>query len=326
MSGPFVELRNVSKKFAAEARPVLDHVSFRVEPGETLVLLGSSGAGKTTALRTINRLVEPDEGEVEVEGREVREWDPIRLRRRTGYVIQDVGLFPHLSVAENVELIPKLEGWSVERRGERVSELLTLVGLPPERFAHVRPKELSGGERQRVGVARALAFDPPLLLMDEPFGALDPVNRRRMQDEFLEMKRKLAKTIVIVTHDVPEAMKLGDRIGVMHAGKLLQLGSPAEILDRPADDFVAELVDARRAQPRGPAGVDSCRPKSEASTENGHASLFSRATRRHRRSNSRAPLPGRGVGCHRGRHRDSPRHLPDAETGARFSGDRIRKS
>ena len=242
MSGPFVELRNVSKRFAAEARPVLDRVSFRVERGETLVLLGSSGAGKTTALRTINRLVEPDEGEVEVEGREVREWDPIRLRRRTGYVIQDVGLFPHLSVAENVELIPKLEGWSVERRRERASELLALVGLPAERFAHVRPKELSGGERQRVGVARALAFDPPLLLMDEPFGALDSVNRRRLQDEFLEMKRKLAKTIVIVTHDVPEAMKLGDRIGVMHAGKLLQLGPPAEILDRPADDFVAELV------------------------------------------------------------------------------------
>jgi len=242
MSGPAVELRNVSKRFSVDGRPILDRVSFRVEPGETLVLLGSSGAGKTTALRTINRLVEADEGEVEVEGREIRSWDPIRLRRRTGYVIQDVGLLPHLSVAENVELVPKLEGWSPERRNERVRELLSFVGLAPERFAHKRPKELSGGERQRVGVARALAVDPPLLLMDEPFGALDAVNRRRMQDEFLEMKQKLRKTIVIVTHDVPEAMKLGDRIGVMHAGRLLQLGPPSEILGRPADDFVAELV------------------------------------------------------------------------------------
>ncbi len=242
MSGPAVELRNVSKRFGAGERLVLDRVSLSVERGETVVLLGSSGAGKTTALRTMNRLVEPDEGEVEVEGREIRAWDPIRLRRRTGYVIQDVGLFPHLSVAENVELVPRLEGWSPERREKRVRELLAFVGLPPERFAHLKPKELSGGERQRVGVARALAVDPPLLLMDEPFGALDAVNRRRMQDEFLEMKRKLAKTIVIVTHDVPEAMKLGDRIGVMHAGKLLQLAPPAEILGRPADGFVAELV------------------------------------------------------------------------------------
>jgi len=242
MSGPAVELRNVSKRFGADRRPVLDRVSFRVEPGETLVLLGSSGAGKTTALRTINRLVEPDEGEVEVEGREIRSWDRIRLRRRTGYVIQDVGLLPHLSVAENVELVPKLEGWSEARRSERVRELLAFVGLAPERFAEKRPRDLSGGERQRVGVARALAADPPLLLMDEPFGALDAVNRRRMQDEFLEMKQKLRKTIVIVTHDVPEAIKLGDRIGVMHAGRLLQLGPPSEILDQPADDFVAELV------------------------------------------------------------------------------------
>src|SRR3972149_6829251 len=152
MSGPAVELRNVSKRFGADGRPVLDRVSFRVAPGATLVLLGSSGAGKTTALRTINRLVEPDEGAVEVEGREVRSWDPIRLRRRTGYVIQDVGLLPHLSVIENVELVPKPEGWSEEKRRERAKELLSFVGLDPERFAGRRPRELSGGERQRVGV------------------------------------------------------------------------------------------------------------------------------------------------------------------------------
>lgn len=240
MSGPAVELRNVSKSFGG--RRVLDRVSFRVDAGETLVLLGSSGSGKTTSLRMINRLVEPDEGEVEVEGREIRSWDPIRLRRRTGYVIQEAGLLPHLSVAENVELVPRLEGWSEERRSERARELLSFVGLAPERYARMFPRELSGGERQRVGVARALAVDPPLLLMDEPFGALDAVNRRRLQDEFLEMKRKLSKTIVFVTHDVPEAMKLSDRIGVMHAGRLLQIGPPSEILDRPADDFVAELV------------------------------------------------------------------------------------
>ncbi|HEY7821122.1 MAG TPA: ATP-binding cassette domain-containing protein [Vicinamibacteria bacterium] len=246
MSGPAVELRNISKSFGE--RRILDRVSFRVEPGETLVLLGSSGSGKTTTLRTINRLVEPDEGEVEVEGREIRSWDPIRLRRRTGYVIQEVGLFPHLSVAENVELVPKLEGWSEQRRQERMRELLGLVGLPPERFARMRPRELSGGERQRVGVARALAVDPPLLLMDEPFGALDAVNRRRLQDEFLEMKRKLSKTILFVTHDVPEAVKLADRIGVLRAGRLLQVGTPSDLLQRPADEFVAELVKSQIPQ------------------------------------------------------------------------------
>jgi osmoprotectant transport system ATP-binding protein len=240
MSGPFVELRNVGKTFAGKR--VLAEVSFRVERGETVVLLGSSGSGKTTTLRCINRLVEPEEGEVEVEGRDVRTWDPIRLRRRTGYVIQDVGLLPHLSVGENVELVPKLEGWSEERRRARSRELLDFVGLPPGRFAHARPRELSGGERQRVGVARALAADPPLLLMDEPFGALDAVNRRRLQEEFREMKGKLGKTIVFVTHDLDEAVKLGDRIGVMHGGRLLQIGPPGEILGSPADGFVAELV------------------------------------------------------------------------------------
>jgi osmoprotectant transport system ATP-binding protein len=240
MSEPAVEFRGVGKSFGSHR--VLDAVSFEIERGETLVLLGSSGSGKTTTLRMINRLVEPDEGEVLVEGREVRAWDAIRLRRRTGYVIQDVGLLPHLSVFENVELVPRLEGWPEERRRSRASELLALVGLPPARFGTKMPSELSGGERQRVGVARALAVDPPLLLMDEPFGALDAINRRRLQDEFREMKSRLAKTIVFVTHDVPEALKLGDRIGVMHGGKLVQLATARRILEQPANDFVAELV------------------------------------------------------------------------------------
>jgi osmoprotectant transport system ATP-binding protein len=223
-------------------RTLLDGFALEVAAGETMALVGSSGGGKTTALKLVNALRRPTSGTVRVDGRSTADWDPVVLRRRTGYVIQEAGLLPHLSVAENVELVPRLEGWSEERRSERARELLSFVGLAPERYARMFPRELSGGERQRVGVARALAVDPPLLLMDEPFGALDAVNRRRLQDEFLEMKRKLSKTIVFVTHDVPEAMKLSDRIGVMHAGRLLQIGPPSEILDRPADDFVAELV------------------------------------------------------------------------------------
>ena len=236
-----VELRAVSKSFGA-AKPALASVSLTVDFGETLVLLGSSGSGKTTTLKMINRLVDPDEGEVFVEGREIRTWDPIELRRRTGYVIQDVGLLPHLSVAKNVGLVPLLSGWSEETRSKRTRELLELVLLPPETFADKRPSQLSGGQRQRVGVARALAVDPPLLLMDEPFGALDPINRRRLQEEFRALRDRLKKTIVFVTHDVPEALKLAHRIGVMHEGKLLQIGSPEEILEHPVDDFVRDLV------------------------------------------------------------------------------------
>jgi osmoprotectant transport system ATP-binding protein len=242
MSGTTVEFRKVTKRAEGLGRPILDALSFRVESGETLVLLGSSGSGKTTTLRMINRLVEPDEGEVEVDGRPVPSWDPIRLRRRTGYVIQEVGLLPHMNVLENVGLVPRLEGWSEAERSERARALLALVGLSPDEFGRKRPSELSGGERQRVGVARALAIDPPLLLMDEPFGSLDPRNRRRLQDEFREMKARLGKTIVFVTHDVPEALKLSDRIGVMHEGRLLQLGTPAGILAEPASDFVSELM------------------------------------------------------------------------------------
>ena len=241
MANPAVELREVSKAFGGD-RPALSKVSLQIESGETVVLLGSSGSGKTTTLKTINRLVTPDSGEILVRGKSVGSWDPIDLRRQTGYVIQEVGLLPHLSVEDNIGLVPRLLGWTEQRRRERTLELLELVSLAPKAFAHKRPFELSGGQRQRVGVARALAADPPLLLMDEPFGALDPINRRRLQDEFRELRDRLNKTIVFVTHDVPEALRLAHRIGVMHEGELLQLDSPRTVLEQPADAIVRDLV------------------------------------------------------------------------------------
>jgi len=197
-----------------------------VAAGETVVLLGESGCGKTTTLRLVNRLLTPSAGEVLVEEKATTDWDPIRLRRRTGYVIQEAGLFPHFTVAENVALVPSLENWDEERTRDRMEELLTLVGLEPARFADRYPRELSGGQRQRVGVARALAADPPLLLMDEPFGALDPLTRASLQKEFAELKSSLAKTVIFVTHDVREALLLASRIALMAAGKILLVETP----------------------------------------------------------------------------------------------------
>ena len=194
--------------------------------GETVVLLGESGCGKTTTLRLVNRLLTPSAGEVLVEEKATTDWDPIRLRRCTGYVIQEAGLFPHFTVAENVALVPSLENWDEERTRDRIEELLTLVGLEPARFADRYPRELSGGQRQRVGVARALAADPPLLLMDEPFGALDPLTRASLQKEFAELKSSLAKTVIFVTHDVREALLLASRIALMAAGKILLVETP----------------------------------------------------------------------------------------------------
>jgi osmoprotectant transport system ATP-binding protein len=238
-----VELQDVRKTYPAGAA-ALDGVSFAVPEGRVLVLLGTSGSGKTTALKTINALVRPDSGHVVVLGRDVREWDPIELRRRIGWVIQDVGLLPHLTIAENVALVPRLLGWSEERRRARARELLAICRLEPSRFESLHPRELSGGERQRAGLARALAADPPVLLMDEPFGALDPLTRRALQDEFRDLQARLGKTVVLVTHDVPEALRLGDEVAVMDRGRVLQRAVPQALRDAPAPGFVRDFLAA----------------------------------------------------------------------------------
>ena len=209
-------------------RDVLRDISFRLIQGETAVLLGRSGAGKSSALRLVNRLLLPDSGTVRVGDRATSQWDPIRLRRGIGYVIQQIGLFPHHTVASNITLVPRLLGWEKARRESRAAELLRLVGLPPEEFAERYPRQLSGGQQQRVGVARALAADPPILLCDEPFGALDPISRRDLQREFRELTSRLAKAVLFVTHDVREALLLGDRILVLEEGRLAFSGSRAE--------------------------------------------------------------------------------------------------
>src|SRR5216117_3057969 len=216
-----VEFRNVA--YAINGRALLENVSFRIESGETVVFLGRSGSGKTTTLKLINRLIEPTSGAVLVEGRPTTDWDPIRLRRRIGYVIQEIGLFPHFTVERNVALVPSLESWAEEKVRARVKEMLSLVGLDPAHFAKRLPRELSGGQRQRVGVARALAADPSILLLDEPFGALDAITRAEIQKEFRGLQRRLGKTMVFVTHDVREAFILGDRIGLIKDGNLIAL-------------------------------------------------------------------------------------------------------
>lgn len=247
---PLVEFREVS--YAVNGGPpIINRLSLRVQQGETFVLLGESGCGKTTTLKLVNRLLTPTAGEVVVEGKTTTEWDAIRLRRRTGYVIQEAGLFPHFTVEQNVALVPNLEDWDELRVQKRVRELLSLVGLDAERFAHRYPRELSGGQRQRVGVARALAADPPLLLMDEPFGALDPLTRSSIQKEFAELKTRLGKTVIFVTHDVREALLLGSRIALMDKGRIVLLETPQEFvkanneharsyLDTLRNDFVVD--------------------------------------------------------------------------------------
>ena len=223
-----VEFRDVSFAHARRS-PVLDRFTLSIRAGEVVALVGASGAGKTTVLKLINRLLLPEAGDVLVQGRDTREWDAIRLRRSVGYVIQEVGLFPHLTVADNIAVVPRLERWDEARVRARVRALLGLIDLPFDTYAERWPDELSGGQRQRVGVARALAVDPPVLLMDEPFGALDPVTRRQMQDEFRRIQATVRKTVLLVTHDMAEAMTLADRIGVLEHGALIWSGAPQAI-------------------------------------------------------------------------------------------------
>jgi osmoprotectant transport system ATP-binding protein len=221
---PIVELRDVGHTISGSK--ILDGLKLQIAEGEILILLGESGCGKTTTLKMINRLIEPTAGEVLVEGRSTLRWDPIELRRRIGYVLQEAGLFPHFSVAENVGLVPRLENWDAGKARARVLEMLELVGLTPDRFADRFPHELSGGQRQRVGVARALAADPQIVLLDEPFGALDAITRSNLQKEFARLVRELGKTAVFVTHDLHEAMTLGSRIALMEKGKIVLLDTP----------------------------------------------------------------------------------------------------
>ncbi|HEV2617709.1 MAG TPA: ATP-binding cassette domain-containing protein [Candidatus Acidoferrales bacterium] len=223
-----VEFREA--EFRIADRPILKSLSLKVSHGETLVLLGRSGSGKTTALKLVNRLLDPSAGQVRVEERSTLEWDPIRLRRRIGYVIQESGLFPHFTVERNIALVPELEQWPRNRITDRVRELLGVVGLDPAHFAQRYPHQLSGGQRQRVGVARALAADPPILLMDEPFGALDVLTRAEIQREFLDIQRRLRKTILFVTHDMREALLVGTRIALLEAGALTGVYSPQDFL------------------------------------------------------------------------------------------------
>jgi len=237
----------VSKTYPGGVEAVRN-LSLEVQDGETLVLLGTSGSGKTTTMKMVNRLIDPTSGSVLLDDVDVMEQDPIRLRRKIGYAIQHIGLFPHMTVAENVSVVPNLLRWPRPELHEWVGELLTKVGLPPEEFRDRYPSELSGGQRQRVGVARALAADPPVVLMDEPFGALDPITREQLQNEFIDLQSEIQKTVIFVTHDVFEAVKMGDRIALLHEGELQQLGAPRDIVERPANEFVDHFLGQHRFQ------------------------------------------------------------------------------
>ena len=246
-----IEFRHVTKLYRGRRQAAVNDLSLAIPAGEICVLVGPSGAGKTTAMKLVNRLIDVTEGEILIDGRDVTRMDQTELRRGIGYVIQQVGLFPHMSVADNVATVPRLLGWERSRVRARVRELLDLVGLDPDEDGGRYPAQLSGGQRQRVGLARALAADPPVMLMDEPFGALDPITRDRLQNEFLRLHRQIRKTVIFVTHDIDEAIKMGDKIAILREGGVLaQYASPVEILTRPADDFVAQFVGADRALKR----------------------------------------------------------------------------
>jgi osmoprotectant transport system ATP-binding protein len=240
-----IKFEKVSKAYVSGTYAVRS-LDLEIEQGELIVLVGPSGCGKTTTLKMINRLIEPNSGQIFIKGRDIQEINPAILRRQIGYVIQQVGLFPHMTIAQNVGLVMKLLGKSPREREERVNELLDMVGFDPEIYRNRYPRELSGGQQQRIGVLRALAADPEIILMDEPFGALDPITREQLQDELKRLQNNLRKTIVFVTHDMDEALKLADRIVVMREGKVVQIGTPEELLRSPADDFVREFIGKKR--------------------------------------------------------------------------------
>ena len=242
-SGARIVLDRVTKSYANQPVSAVENFSMTAEPGELIMFVGPSGCGKTTTMKMINRIIEPTSGSISIDGRDVLSLDPHELRRHIGYVIQQIGLFPHMTIAENIAVVPKLLGWSKEKIGNRVDELLSTVELNPKDFAHRYPKQLSGGQQQRVGVARALAADPPVMLMDEPFGATDPITREKLQAEFLRLQETLGKTIIFVTHDFDEAVRLGDRIAVLsERSQIEQFDTPANILAAPANDYVASFI------------------------------------------------------------------------------------
>jgi osmoprotectant transport system ATP-binding protein len=240
----------VIKQYPGRTQRAVDDLSFRVEPGEICVLIGPSGCGKTTALKMVNRLISISGGDITIDGRSIRSLGMTDLRRGIGYVFQQIGLFPHMSIEANIGTVPRLLGWSKGRIRERASELLELVGLDPEGDLKRYPGEFSGGQQQRIGVARAMAADPPIMLMDEPFGAIDPIARDRLQNDFLRLHKQVRKTIIFVTHDIDEAIKMGDKIAIMRAGKLVQLATADDLLANPADDFVASFVGEDRGLKR----------------------------------------------------------------------------
>lgn len=240
-----IKFENVSKKYG-DGPAAVKSLNLEIRDGEVLVLIGPSGCGKTTTMKMINRIITHSQGRISIHGKDINTLDPVILRRSIGYVIQQIGLFPHYTIEENIALIPRLKKWKKEEIKERVGELLKVVGLDPELFAKRYPKELSGGQQQRVGVARALAANPDIILMDEPFGALDPITREQLQDELLRIQSEMRKTIVFVTHDMDEALKLGDRIAIMKDGELLQLDTPDQLLNHPSHGFVEEFIGKKR--------------------------------------------------------------------------------
>lgn len=242
-----IQIKNISKYYKGMERPAVSKLDLHIEKGEICVFVGPSGCGKTTTMKMINRIIEPSDGDIYIDGKNIMALNPDELRVDIGYVIQKIGLFPHYTVYENIAIVPRLKGWNEEKIKNRVMELLQVVGLDPQENMYKYPNQLSGGQKQRVGVARAMAVNPPVMLMDEPFGAVDPITRNQLQNEFLNLQKKIKKTICFVTHDIDEAIKMGDKIAIMSDGKLVQYDTPENILFSPANEFVEEFVGSDRA-------------------------------------------------------------------------------